>query len=227
MFRESTNIQSVGYPEISTVIHQSALSILFFIDKTIPGFKNYYLLINADPHENLVSFHIVNYFNSHLQEENDGFSPVQFLFVKNPPQTGSKKETDIGVVPLSKSGPLPTIIEFEAKRFCSSANNKEYVCGERGGIERFKRSEHGSHLSIAGMFGYIQETGFLNCAERINNWISELAISSTDSTIDWTSTEEKLLSVDELSNVTKWSSLNTRLNNNSIQLFHYLLDLTN
>ncbi len=30
-------------------------------------------------------------------------------------------------------------MEFEAKRFSETSNNQEYVYGERGGIERFKK----------------------------------------------------------------------------------------
>jgi hypothetical protein len=226
MFKDKISIHSVGNPELNLQENYSVSTLLSFVDQMIPGFKQYYLKITDEPHENLVSFHIVNYFNSCLLDHDEGFSPFKFLFVKNPPQEGSKKETDIGVVPLSKSKPLSTIIEFEAKRFCSSSNNKEYVNGERGGIERFKRGMHGSHLTIAGMFGYIQESNFLNCVEKINGWISELAANNTDETIDWASPEERLISLEELESVSKWVSRNSRSGNTHLKLFHYLLDLT-
>ena len=78
-----------------------------------------------------------------LLKKEMGFFP--FNFVKNPTQESSTKETDIGVVVLSKTEKPVTIIEFEAKRFSETSNNKEYVCGERGGIERFKRGYHSAH----------------------------------------------------------------------------------
>lgn len=55
-----------------------------FVDKTIPGFKQYYLKITEDPHENLVSYYIVNYFNSCLIDFDEGYSPYKFSFIKNP-----------------------------------------------------------------------------------------------------------------------------------------------
>jgi hypothetical protein len=49
-----------------------------------------------------------------------------------------------------------------------TSNNKEYVCGKRGGIERFKRELHSSHLSVCGMFGYVQNDMPANWVDKIN-----------------------------------------------------------
>jgi len=218
---------SFGSPELSTDSNQSVAILLSFIDKAIPDFRKYYLLVNDKNHENLVSFHIVNFFNARLQDTTQGYSPYRFSFVKNPPQAETTKETDIGIVTLNSSVPSSTFFEIEAKRFSSSSNNKEYVVGKRGGIERFKRCEHGKHLNTAGMFGYIEEKEYFNCHDRINEWITELTQNNTDSTIDWSSENEKLISINELSNASKWKSLNSRIDNSSITLFHYFLNLVN
>ncbi|MDR1371125.1 MAG: hypothetical protein LBJ72_13535 [Dysgonamonadaceae bacterium] len=82
-----------------------------------------------------------------MSEQLGGFPP--YYFGKNPAQSQSGRETDIGVFLIKSEKPI-TLIEFEAKRLSDTSNNKEYVCGKRGGIERFKRELHSSHLSVCG-----------------------------------------------------------------------------
>jgi hypothetical protein len=121
--------------------------------------------------------------------------------------------------------PLP-IIEFEAKRFSESSNNKEYVCGLRGGIERFKRGHHSSHLKVCGMFGYVQSRTSSDWVVKVNNWIKELSKNNVDQTIDWTVNEEELAKVDSFPNVEKlFSSHYREQSRDRISLWHYLIDL--
>ena len=77
------------------------------------------------------------------------------------------------------------------------------------------------------MFGYIQCEEFLNCAERVNGWITELGIANDDPTIDWTRPEEKLVPLQDFTDVTKWSSINLRNKDDGIQLLHYFINLSN
>jgi hypothetical protein len=122
--------------------------------------------------------------------------------------------------------PIP-IIEFEAKRLSESSNNKEYVCGIRGGIERFKRGHHSSHLKVCGMFGYVQSRTSEEWIKKINNWIKELSENNSDKTIDWSDESEFLYKSVSLPFVEKLNSANYRtLQKDSIQLWHYLIDLT-
>lgn len=209
--------------ELSAGKNHSVKVLLSFIDKTITGFPQYYYLAKIADSENAISNCLVNYFNAWLIEEQDGFAP--YNFGKNPPQKDSNKETDIGVVILNKQSPPLTIFEFEAKRLSDSANNKEYVCGTKGGIERFKRSYHAEHLDSCGMFGYVQSKSPEHWIEKINNWISELAENNIDESIDWKTVDEKLFLKTASTDITRYFSNNSRKNKKNITLQHYFINL--
>jgi len=197
--------------------------ILSFIDKNISGFPGYYQSIKDSKKENRISDNLVHHFEL-CKNESESFFP--FRFSKNPTQPESDKETDIGVFFMSRTQkPIP-IIEFEAKRLSESSNNKEYVCGIRGGIERFKRGHHSSQLKICGMFGYVQNKTTAEWIEKINNWVMELSKNNSDSTIDWTDKKELLSQIESFPFVEKLSSINQRTSQKeSIKLWHYLIDL--
>lgn len=197
--------------------------ILSFIDKNISGFPIYYQSIKDSEKENRISDNLVHHFEL-CKNESESFFP--FRFSKNPTQPESDKETDIGVFVMSRTQkPIP-IIEFEAKRLSESSNNKEYVYGIRGGIERFKRGHHSSHLKVCGMFGYIQNKTSAEWIEKINNWITELSYNNSDSTIDWTDKKELLSVIESFPFVEKLNSIHQRTSQKeSIKLCHYLIDL--
>lgn len=196
--------------------------ILSFIDKHISGFPIYYRSIKDSEKENRISDNLVQHFEL-CKNESESYFP--FRFGKNPTQTKSDKETDIGVFVLSRTHkPIP-IIEFEAKRLSDASNNKEYVCGIRGGIERFKRGYHSSHLKVCGMFGYVQSSSSTIWIEKINDWIKELSQNSSDSSINWTDNEEILRKIVSFPSVEKLNSIHQRTQKDSILLWHYLIDL--
>ena len=197
--------------------------ILEFVDNNIGSFSSYYHQNIDSIAENWISNLLVRHFQL-CNIDQGGYLPCDFS--KNPPQSQSGKETDIGVyVNTRNAKPMP-IIEFEAKRFSESANNKEYVCGERGGMERFKRGHHSSHLIICGMFGYIQSRTSAEWITKVNGWINELSTNNTDATIDWTNLQEQLVANTSLSRIEKLSSLNVRKQaGDKILLWHYFIDL--
>ncbi len=197
--------------------------ILSFIDKNISNFPSYYQSIKDSEKENRISDMLVQHFEL-SKTESESYFP--FRFSKNPTQPKSDKETDIGVFVMSRAyKPIP-IIEFEAKRFSESSNNKEYVCGIRGGIERFKRGHHSSLLKVCGMFGYVQSRTTNEWIEKINYWIQELSQSNSDITIDWKSRKETLNKIESLPFVEKLSSSHYRLSKkDTIYLWHYFIDL--
>jgi hypothetical protein len=198
-------------------------SVIAFVDQHIGGFVNYYKANDESDKENWISNLLVR----HLQicnKEQGGFLPYDFS--KNPPQASSGKETDIGVYVNTRAAKAIPIFEFESKRFGDSSNNKEYVCGERGGIERFKRGHHSSHLNSCGMFGFVQKTTNDDWITKVNDWIKELSTANTDTTIDWTGSDEPLKKVQLIDNVQKLSSLHPRKQAaNTIFLWHYFIDL--
>lgn len=197
--------------------------VLSFIDKYVPDFSSYYLSTKDSEKENRVSDILVHHFEL-CKNESGGYFP--FRFSKNPTQAESDKETDIGVFVMTRNQtPLP-IIEFEAKRFSESSNNKEYVCGLRGGIERFKRGHHSSHLKVCGMFGYVQSRTSSDWIEKVNYWIKELSDKDVDKTIDWLDDEEKLTKIDLFPSVVKLCSSHSRKSSDDrILLWHYLIEL--
>lgn len=212
--------------DLSVKSNHEVILILDFIDQNISGFCPYYLDIKDSDRENRISDSLVQHFQCCIQEDlSEGYFP--FRFSKNPTQPDSTKETDIGVFVLTRNPNLITIIEFEAKRFSKTSNNKEYVCGERGGIERFKKGEHASHLSICGMFGYVQSRTSEEWIEKVNTWIVKLSKKNTDPDVDWTSPDEKLSKVKSFLNVEKLISVNSRKKSkDSISIYHYFINLS-
>jgi len=199
--------------------------ILSFIDKYVPDFPSYYLSTKDSEKENRISDILVLHFEL-CKNDSGGFFP--FMFSKNPTQAESDKETDIGVFVLSRNRRPTPIIEFEAKRFSESSNNKEYVCGLRGGIERFKRGHHSSNLKVCGMFGYVQSRTSSDWIEKVNNWIKELSENNVDTTIDWSDGKEQLTKINSFPQVEKFFSSHSRkLSDDRIILWHYFIDLIN
>jgi hypothetical protein len=225
MLRDSNKI--VGDAHLSVPENHSVIVLLNFVDAKISGFRNYYFSIPLPPEgENAITYHLANYFNALLIDENDGFLPYKFNFVKNPTQSESRRETDLGVVILSKSMPSYPIIEFEAKRLSGSSNNTEYVYGERGGIERFKKNHHGTQLKICGMLGYVQKDTANDWFNKINGWITEQS-NNTTTALDWKNQSELLVHIWSHEKVNKYSSMNVRLSQSSLTIYHYLIDLVN
>lgn len=198
-------------------------TILQFIDKNIHSFKPYYDIIRDSEKENRVSDFLVHHFQLCKVEQN-GFLPYDFR--KNPTQESSDKETDIGVFVLTRGVKPVPIIEFEAKRFSTSSKYKEYVSGLRGGIERFKRGHHSSHLLVCGMFAYVQSHTCSHWITKVNEFITELSTTNTDTTIDWSNPTENLVTVTTLINVEKLGSVTVRNKPLKVmQLWHYFIDL--
>lgn len=198
--------------------------ILAFIDNNLSDFCPYFQTIKDSDRENRISDFLVRHFQLCKIEQMLDFFP--FDFSKNPTQSHSSKETDIGVFVMTRNQkPIP-IIEFEAKRFSESSNNKEYVCGIRGGIERFKRGYHSSHLSVCGMFGYVQSRTSQEWIIKVNSWINILSKSNIDQTIDWTDKKEQLEKINSFPHVEKLSSSHSRKQSkDNITLWHYLIEL--
>ena len=195
--------------------------IISFVDNYISGFPNYYLSVKDSDKENRISDLLVHHFELCI-DESGGYFP--FRFSKNPTQSESTKEADIGIFVRTRARkPIP-IFEFEAKRFSESSNNKEYVCGIRGGIERFKRSDYSSHLTVCGMFGYVQSRTSLEWITNVNNWIGDLSENNTDKSMDWSGDEEKLVKIGSFPSVEKLYSSHSRKASNDRVFFVALHD---
>ena len=227
MLRDNQQTYNPPRPkDLSVKSEHEVRLILGFIDDNISAFVPYYQSIKDSGKENRISDFLVYHFNCCLREKPYHGFPA-FNFGKNPTQAISGQETDIGVVVLTMNVKPVTIIEFEAKRFSKTSNNKEYVCGERGGIERFKRGEHASHLSICGMFAYVQSRTSDEWIQKVNTWISELPLKNNDPEIDWSFQDEKLSLFSQLSpRVEIQKSVNKRKKPlGSLLIYHYFINL--
>lgn len=117
------------------------------------------------------------------------------------------------------------IFEFEAKKLSPSSTNHEYVYGERGGMERFKREIHSPHLPHCGMLGYVLCNDINHWSNQINSWITKLANQSPINGLDWQGDDELLHSVGTNGTIAKYVSKNKRITLADITILHYLIDL--
>lgn len=209
--------------DLSVPNNHEVEQILLFVDGHVSEFPEYYKKIKDSDRENRISDFLVHHFQLCKVENNQDYFP--FDFRKNPTQEISGKETDIGVFVLTRGRKPSPIIEFEAKRFSENSSNEQYVYGDRGGIERFKRGHHSSHLKICGMFAYVQSRTIGEWYTKVNNWLINQFNSNTDSSIDWLENEQ-LLKHTSFYSVEKYSSQHKRkILKDNISLWHYFIDL--
>lgn len=162
-------------------------------------------------------------------------SDFRFEFqTKTPEKMGG---TDIGVLrKYSKPRHIPFCI-IEAKRLptpiYSGSQETEYVCyknsRKQGGIERFKTCKHGNKLPHSLMVGYIQEENADHWHTKVNEWITEQIIKSSNESISWAN--EDMLSKDSTFKndnvITKYTSEHLKSNSEKIKLYHYWINLIN
>lgn len=225
MLRDSLSSYQLPKPNDLSVSDNHELElILLFVDKYVTDFPAYYKTIKDSDRENRISDFLVNHFQLCKIEKGYDYSPYDFR--KNPTQEKSGKETDIGVFVLTRGRKPSPIIEFEAKRFSESSSNEQYVYGDRGGIERFKRGHHSSHLKICGMFAYVQSRTINEWFIKLNGWIILKFKTNSDSSIDWLNNEQ-LSKYSSFTSVEKYSSNHNRKQaHDNIFLWHYFIDLT-
>lgn len=119
---------------------------------------------------------------------------------------------------------------IEAKRLPTpgSRREKEYVIGNLGGIERFKKEVHGQELrdNISAMIGYIQTNTANHWHNEVNSWIEEQIEICFNSEITWNS-QDKLIKGAHFQKdlVNKFISYHQRINLADITLLHYWIDL--
>lgn len=225
MLKDSIASYQLPTPQdLSVPNNHEVEQILLFVDKYIPAFQAYYKSIKDSDRENRISDFLIHHFQLCKGENNMDYFPYDFR--KNPTQENSGKETDIGVFVLTRGRKPSPLIEFEAKRFSESSSNEQYVYGDRGGIERFKRGHHSSHLKVCGMFAYVQSRSIGEWFTKVNDWLTYQFKMNTDSSIDWLETEQ-LSKYTSLLSVEKYSSNHTRkTSKDNISLWHYFIDLT-
>jgi hypothetical protein len=131
----------------------------------------------------------------------------------------SNRREDI-YVDIKSHGEQLTVFVIECKRLpaYSKESEREYVQGDGGGIERFKRLHHGKNFSIAAMVGYIEKEKFSYWFKQVNLWIEELAKQPEN--IFWNK-KDKLQKEYKHEKVAKYKSENSRTNGTKILLIHF------
>lgn len=219
MLRDQSRTYSTG-TNLFTSWEEVEHVVLSFVDTYLPSFITYYKSQGSPSTEN----RITDLLSFHFNTCHSGYMP--FFFQKNPTQQTGYRESDIGVFAKDRNmTPMLPIFEFEAKKLSSTSANQEYVYGERGGMERFKREIHSPHLPHCGMLGYMFSYNANYWTDRINTWITNLACQSPINGIDWRGNDELLQFIDSSSTVTKLMSKNKRVTQPEIVIIHYLLDL--
>ncbi|CAN5381180.1 hypothetical protein BH10ACI1_BH10ACI1_18240 [soil metagenome] len=165
---------------------------------------------------------LTNYLQDHTYK--DGFFMFQFQRRKRK----TRRSSDIGIIARGYAS-YEAFFVIEAKRLPADrkSREKEYVQGNGGGIERYKRGHHGAGLPQSAIIGYIQKENCSYWHVEINNWINELISSNADSEIIWNKTD-LLKQTEDFGKTKKYSSKNTRIVNSKpdvIFLHHYLMEL--
>lgn len=219
MLKDQQTSSTTGVPSYVS-FDETIKMVLKFIDINLPDFISFYHTQGSPKRENRISELIVVYFHYC----NDGIWP--FFFEKNPTQLSGGRETDIGVFSNNRENiPLLPIFEFEAKKLSPSSTNHEYVYGEKGGMERFKREIHSPHLPHCGLLGYVLCNNNNHWSNKINTWITSLANQSPKGELDWQGEDELLHSAGTNGTIAKYVSKNKRITLSDITIIHYLIDL--
>jgi len=159
--------------------------------------------------------------------------------------SGQSPTVDIGVRSINESGIKidsmrysndEAFFSIEAKRLDSGIDRrreKEYVVGrfegekyrDQGGIERFKKGNHGGTLKYAAMIGYMQSDSFAEWLNKINGWINEQISKSNTTELKW-GKKDKLIKQDESGVYAEYKSVHSRINGTDIVLFHLWVNLS-
>jgi len=208
MIGNQTHNQFITVNDFSLPENQTIQRVLVFVGATLPEFETIFRQVNLPIHkEDDISKELSRYFNDKAR--------VQNLFF----QFNEKKGVDFTIYVNPYKMGANSIFMIECKRL--SKKHYDYVSGDTGGIERFKRQQDdfGKHLNQGAMIGYIQDMDHGYWHNKINNWIEDLIIKDTD--IAW-SQNDKLVQDDEISN---FKSLHVRISEKPITLYHYWITL--
>lgn len=132
-----------------------------------------------------------------------------------------QRSVDFYFYPAEQGASRKSLFSVEAKRLPTPGGQdraKEYVLGAGGGIERFKREDHGKGLANCGMLAFVEKQDFPQWYSTINSWITDISISES-----W-SVEECLTGL--LGNTTWAKSTSTvKRKSDDLTLFHFWVNV--
>lgn len=214
--------------------------VIIFIEQKLNLFPDYIKkssvlqnLQNTIEGEDLITENLCVFFTAHKTNYTYQFDKqdnYDFQFINQSKEKGHRTN-DVGVILANTKGNLGKILVIEAKRLPTPGSNreKEYVGGNLGGIERFKKEVHSQEIPTnkALIIGYLQKENSSHWHSKINEWIDEEIKESSNPEISWL-IEDKLVQNTSFSNykIAKYNSIHSRITLGKINLTHYWIDLS-
>lgn len=208
MIKSQSNIHPQIVPDFSLPEHQTVKRILQFLKSVLPEFERDFQGVKQTIFlEDAISKQLSLFFQLKAKSEN-------LLFDFNP-----RIGVDFGIYVSPLQLGADPIFVIEAKRL--SKQHYDYVKGDTGGIERFKREcfGFGKHLFKSAMIGYIQEQNKEHWLQKINSWI-DIEIKNTADLL-WS--EEDILAHE--GNFSDFISTHLRTSGTKITLYHFWVSL--
>ena len=198
-------------PNPSNVDKETAQSkVIEFLINKLPDFH----YSNTSDAEEDISQELIIYLQRIAISEN-----VLFFFKAEYKE--GKRKVDFGILWAQSFSDSKAFFVIEAKRLPArdKESEKEYVFGNYGGMERFKRNLHGVGLSQSAIIGYVQKKDFSLWHTEINSWITEVIVSNGL----WTLADK--LSGSYTKQLAIFTSKNLRIDETVIQLTHLWIKL--
>ncbi len=203
-------------------------AVIDFLDEHLQYFLNDFRNRTPNPEsirETLISQELKIYLNRRITDK-------MFSFEFEWQQSDSDRSPDLAIITAKDNNPFGFTKPFfviEAKRLPtgSGERKKEYVRGNLGGIQRYKKGHHGKGLPQSAIVGYVQDKDCNHWFKEINKWINELIKTNVETDIYWEKSDllkEKL----NFGKTRKYHSKNKRIvdsETDSIELHHYLIEL--
>ena len=232
MFANEKHSQIIGNPEIDSSI-KAIDKVVTFLDTYLPKFPSVFknkTIKTKLTHEDDISQTLATYLDR--QSRNDNFLLIHFQYR----YFKTRRSSDFGIIEVEDNSPSDIDKAFfvlEAKHLPLpkpvKTREKEYVIGNPngGGIERFKRGDHGTDLSESAMVAYVQSETCPHWQTKVNGWIQDLIDAPISKNIEWNNADLLVLE-SQLDTTFKYQSKNKRIHQgktDEIQLLHYWLPL--
>ena len=185
------------------------ISLLNFLEKYLPIFPDD-VKTNKNRDEWDINEALFSFLDIYSRNFAFQFIPEYRYKNKSRPDFGVKevKSDDTGIYIYDQKA--EHFFDIECKRLYDK-NNKPYVSGKTGGIQRFKENKHGVDLDYSAMIGYVEIEDFDFWHKKINSWISD---------------EVEHLELLETHKIVKLKSTHRRnIEKTSIKLIHFWLNI--
>ena len=194
--------------------------LILFLEKYLPDFTKE-KSVNGSQGENDITSKLWAHltqkskFNPEGKEYPFDFQPE--FPQKKPTQKGHGSRIDLAAWRNVRNQNMEVVYCLEAKKLPTpgSGREKEYVFGNKGGIERFKNEAHGldyagNLLEYNGIVAYVTENSFAHWQDQINQWISDAG---------WSASEK--LAVNYFAAIGKLNSQHKRISGGNLYLNHF------